>query len=418
VSAVATSIIFEIVRQERGARLQVRRLFDGALLEFTLPQPDERIREVRRRLPAAVEPFRRAVGPPDSCALNMDRASLAALHLDRLALSILDLLLVGSGWRARQFIDSVADHIRPAFRSPSGSEQIAPIVELRSSATDPLASLLPMEFIPIADVPSATGISPEASFAHRMSRYMGFRSIIVRNLRGGKTCIPRDPNGLLTLNIVAYQDANLPGITRQLQFFRSRPRDFNLVEVWPDLTKVTRGSAPDSLAAIIHRLDAALLHFCCHFRPAGRDESEPLLEFEDAKKFSGSHLEPLRVRLIELRGALANLEGEHHNQSTNALVFANACRSAVMDDTGESLVSFLMEKQQEQLVGGEGLLPDLIAGEFAVRFYTALLRGATAGEAMLTARRDLLERFRNPAGLLYTAYGDPELTFESLPRNS
>src|SRR5262249_22117652 len=141
-SAVATSIVFEIARQGCGSRLQVRRVFDGGLLEFVLPRADERIREVRRRLPAAVEPFRRAVGPSNSCALSPDRASLAALQLDRLAFSILDLLLVGSGWRARQFIDAIANHIRPAFRGQSGSEEIPPTVELRSSAADPLAWLL------------------------------------------------------------------------------------------------------------------------------------------------------------------------------------------------------------------------------------------------------------------------------------
>jgi len=420
VSAVDTSIIFEILREGSESRLQVRRVFDQASIDFVIPRPDERIIEIRQRLPAAIEHFRSAVGPRDSCELSFKRAETAALRLDRLAFSILDLLLVGSRWTARQFTQTVADHIRPAFRNPSHSGGAAPIIELRSSAAEPLARLLPLEFMPVADTPHSENTNPDVCFAHRMSRYMGFRSIIVRNLRSDKTRIPRDTNGRLALHIVTYQDSDLPGIIQQRRFFRSRRRDFNVIKEWPDLTKVARDEAPDGLAAIIHQLDAGLLHICCHFRPAGPDnqgrfEPEPFLEFEGSGKFIGSSGLPLRVRLIDLRGALAQLEIEARHPAGEMLVFANACRSALMEGTGESLVSFLMEKQYEQLIGSEGLLPDRVAGEFAVRFYTALLRGSTAGEAILTARRDLLERYSNPAGLLYTGHCDPELTFESLP---
>jgi hypothetical protein len=91
-------------------------------------------------------------------------------------------------------------------------------------------------------------------------------------------------------------------------------------------------------------------------------------------------------------------------------LFLNACGTAI--PPLESRVSFTDFFLRQQSLGVVGTLCDIsneVAAHFAAVFYEALLRGSSVGEAMYAARWHLMDRHRNPLGLLYTYYGNPDL---------
>ena len=391
------AIVFESVRRADVQVLRVR-VLGRATKDFELAHANQALTRLRQRLPDLLEPFRIAVGKVDS-ELTPDQALAAALHLDRLAYGFLDELLVGSTWRPGPFIDALAEHIWPAFQNGR-----APIVELRATSSDPFASLLPLELFPFVEPSSPYDRRVGEPFGRRMSRYLGFRALIIRSQGGTSGPIARNAMGLIPIYIIALTDTRFRGVRRQVSFFRSRVRDFSVETDWPDPKTVNPDIAPDDLARALLARDG-LLHFCCHFH-AERYGEEPYFDFGGLPGRA-----PIRVTLSELRGALANQQNSSGPSPAQKLVFINTCRSGAHYET--SLVGFLQEKRFTEIVGSESRLPDPVAGEYAIRFYTALLRGKSKAAAILQARRDLLERQRNPAGLLYTSYGDPELCLQT-----
>ncbi len=92
------------------------------------------------------------------------------------------------------------------------------------------------------------------------------------------------------------------------------------------------------------------------------------------------------------------------------LVFLNACGSAVPPLTSRaSFAQFFLAQESLGVIGTLCDISDDVAAHFAAVFYQALLRGDTVGEAMYAARWHLMDRHRNPLGLLYTCYGNPDL---------
>jgi hypothetical protein len=74
-----------------------------------------------------------------------------------------------------------------------------------------------------------------------------------------------------------------------------------------------------------------------------------------------------------------------------------------------SFPEFFLDQESLGVVGTLCDISDDVAAHFAAVFYEALLRGRTVGEAMYDARWHLMDRHRNPLGLLYTFYGNPDL---------
>ena len=54
-------------------------------------------------------------------------------------------------------------------------------------------------------------------------------------------------------------------------------------------------------------------------------------------------------------------------------------------------------------------MPDDFAAEFSRVFYENLIHGSTMGKSMLTARWELLKTYRNPLGLMYALFAEPEI---------
>ena len=73
-----------------------------------------------------------------------------------------------------------------------------------------------------------------------------------------------------------------------------------------------------------------------------------------------------------------------------ALFFLNACETAASSDRAETLIGFFRKRNATAIIASDTLLPDPLAGEFAVKFYGELLLNRPVSSAVLAARRHLL----------------------------
>jgi hypothetical protein len=92
------------------------------------------------------------------------------------------------------------------------------------------------------------------------------------------------------------------------------------------------------------------------------------------------------------------------------LIVLNACGASTIDPTNSvSFPSLFLENHNPGVLGTEIVIPDRVATAFSKAFYTKLLSGATLGESVLHARRQLWEEHSNPLGLTYSLYGNADL---------
>jgi hypothetical protein len=101
-----------------------------------------------------------------------------------------------------------------------------------------------------------------------------------------------------------------------------------------------------------------------------------------------------------------------------AVVVLNACGSSYVDPrTAGSFPRWFVANGHRAFVGTQINVPNSLAAEWARRMYEALLGEPprTLGEANVVAGRGLLDDWKNPLGLVYAVYGEPELSIAAEP---
>jgi hypothetical protein len=98
------------------------------------------------------------------------------------------------------------------------------------------------------------------------------------------------------------------------------------------------------------------------------------------------------------------------------LVFINGCHTTALEprEAHELVSGFVTIARASGVIGTEITIFEPLAREFAEAFLRAFVGGASAGEAIRTARLDLLQR-ANPLGLAYTAYALANLRIAGPP---
>jgi hypothetical protein len=118
------------------------------------------------------------------------------------------------------------------------------------------------------------------------------------------------------------------------------------------------------------------------------------------------NLETLMDKLDRLR------RGQSTDRPIRPLVFFNACGSAAVDPVGASSFPDLFLSRGLGFlgfIGTEATIPDAFAAAFARAFYGYLLQGMEIGHALYASRWKLLQENRNPLGMLYSLYAEPEI---------
>ena len=121
-----------------------------------------------------------------------------------------------------------------------------------------------------------------------------------------------------------------------------------------------------------------------------------------------------RIRIRDLENRLTEIEEkEDYSESEHPrpLVFFNACSSSANDPAEVTSFPklFLDRFRNRGFIGTETEVPDAVAEAFSRQFYAALLSKLPLGQAVHDAKRSMLVRYRNPMGILYTVYADPDL---------
>jgi hypothetical protein len=155
----------------------------------------------------------------------------------------------------------------------------------------------------------------------------------------------------------------------------------------------------DALLAALGRGAADLVYLFCHARGGVADPKidPPALELQDAVGGPPT--------LIRAQALADGLQLTHH-----PLVILNGCNTAMFspDALSPFIRTLARDCEAAGALGTEIPVFELLAGEVARKFLTRFLDGESAGEALLSVRRDLLSR-GNPMGLAYTLYSVAEL---------
>jgi hypothetical protein len=111
-----------------------------------------------------------------------------------------------------------------------------------------------------------------------------------------------------------------------------------------------------------------------------------------------------------LKSKLGYFWSEGDEPTPARLVFMNACGSSTINPlSAASFVSVFLGNGSAGFIGAETRIPDAFATEYAKVFYNRVVGGASIGEALRDAKWELLARYMNPLGVLYTLHGNPDL---------
>ena len=320
-------------------------------------------------------------------------------------------------WEVTRFMKAAC----PTWEQSSVDGFIPPVFEVQTE----LPYMLPFEFLPVFDTtkPWDVGNRTEEELRKELpllaSRFLGFSAIVNRVFLQDS---PK-PGGIIEnlprVSVRLFQHAGLVGAQLERDFFTTTDW-IDLRGPWP-----TQSLDPDSFLSefakqVYDGVDASsrnepidqIQHFACHC-DTEHDRSQ-LYSLNLAHNAPGLFRES-SVQKVTI-GALNREFGSFDERDGNELypfVFVNACGSSRLTPTGVASFPkmFLELEGNRGVVGTETTIPDVYAAAFSKRFYTNLIRGATAGQSLFNARWSLLNgQHRNPLGILYTVYGDVDLS--------
>lgn len=323
----------------------------------------------------------------------------------------------------RRPYDSVPELARKVARwCPARGEDAAviPVVHIAPG----YAQYLPWEALPLFDPYWEGPVEDVAGLCEAARVFPGLCTVVERGMEAGATQDPclATTDGRLPLRFLWH--AGYPGARAELGFFRSRP-SIRLEgpspvagEPLPEPATLAQHMADPGLGLDGRRADRPhqVLHMSCHCvaRPGGFPGDEANFAFHLASE-SGEDVEiPVPKILARL---MRGWRAAPADGAAKPLVFLNACATAVYDPWSlESVVAPFHKNQNRGVIATAANLPDRLADTFSRRFYQALLTGGTAGEALHTAKWDLLQSRHNPLGLLYSLHGSSTLRVAPLPR--
>jgi hypothetical protein len=394
-----------------GARLRFA-ISSDRLLEVTAPGDEIGFPSVTLGQPKAFQSqllaFKDAVG--EELTLAPDRTS-AALETLRLKTNALASDLLGS----LDVFDRLAELCYRAL--PASAARVDGDVQV-VDVEAPQSAFEPLELLPLLDLRwPAEPSGDQRDIEDAASSFLGFAAV-VRRLPPASL----DPEATLrnepTLAVGFIRDGTMPGSSDELDLLKELGH-LDLTAPWPDGSVTSVAVARDLAASLFGgtRGDGTAVevhHFACHVFSSRGPAQSWSLRVGSADSAAEVTIEELLVRLRDLRKRAAS------PPRPKPLVFMNACGSSTI--VPSSTISFpwvALQNGNRAFIGTETRIPDAFAAQFSKVFYQQLLLGATAGVALHSARWQMLRRYGNPLGLLYSLYGDADLRIaHPIPKES
>ena len=147
-----------------------------------------------------------------------------------------------------------------------------------------------------------------------------------------------------------------------------------------------------------------ILYFCCHAK--AESDNEQALYDESFFTLTDKQRTITTQRLESVLGA--------RSFARHPIVFLNACESARMNSLFyQGFASTFWERGASAVIGTQTEIPAVFAGLFAKRFFEEFFKGGRnadgtprhpVGDVLLQLRREFLDKYNNPLGLLYSLY--------------
>lgn len=290
-------------------------------------------------------------------------------------------------------------------------------VSLRARCID---DFVPIEFLPVFWAAPPRSISDTYSLERACRGFLGFSAVVSRELLVSKP--PYNPwlQNPQRLPIKFFGNKAVAGAVREYTFFEKNQAHIEIDGPWQ------YGDRGESTDAFVRNTTSNLwchtcycdgtsrqppdqiVHFSCHCATSADDPHDHLFELTcGAERFHKVKIGDLENRPTEIEEKDANPE----SGPPRPLVFFNACGSSANDPAGVTSLPklFLDRFRNRGFIGTETEIPDAVAEAFSRQFYAALLDKLPLGLAIHRAKRAILVRYRNPMGILYTMYADPDL---------
>jgi len=283
------------------------------------------------------------------------------------------------------------------------------VIEVRTETT---TDIIPIECLVMVD--SKYEIEDLRDVLSAASGILGFSFIIKRVITRTRQSQKRYLDNVPRLPVKYFCDKSLKGAEDECAFFKEHEEFLCLEGPWPHEYTASTASdfvrhlcRPDTRFGCTDGADTGysqrdeIHHISCHCFTNEKDSWK-----------SGLQLVGERITLEVMKERWTKFYREARNRPMEMpLVFLNACGSSEVTPKGMAsfLEFFLVKNGNCGFIGCESRIPDIFASQFSKQFYLHLLRGFGVGEAVFWARRKLLERHKNPLGILYTAYVDPYL---------
>ncbi len=323
-------------------------------------------------------------------------------------------------------VEKYFNEVHPMWEKDIDDIKALPLVRLIA----PPESVLPVEFLPAFKVYPDDEIESYEDLLSTMRSFIGFSAIVERErplvsdetASDGERELARTLVNLPKLPVRFFAHAGLTACVTEFRALDTKEKLGNAIEVegpWPD-----RGNT-DKPKEFVHELvkhiwtpehtltgetrsvPIQVNHFSCHCDTV--DKNSPAYEVilsPDGRKEVGVSIKDLQTTYGRITTATSS-----RAKMMRPLIFFNACGSATINPAGmTSFPKHFLERHSRGFIGTETLVPDYFAAEFSREFYAALLiDGRVLGEAMLVAKWRTLKNFKNPMGILYIVYADPEM---------
>ena len=309
----------------------------------------------------------------------------------------------------REAVLKLFDEFYHRFNDP-GAEAGQGVVEVVSN----LNHTIPFEFF-VFPPKYHIRIGTKDDLQEVVKRFFGFRFIINRITNSREERVQNrkiDNSSKLTLKYFFNKDVREEVYRTELDFFQNCGH-FHLKGPWPqDQVQNFIGKLvfhifhPDRDFNNTERELDQVHHFLCHCDTTPDSSKRHCLQFCQNQEAS----------LMELQAYHRYLSppverGE--DRKDMPVVFLNACGSSVIMPQSMSFPKFFLEKNRNpSFVGTEANVPQFFAPEFSKCFYKYLLAGKSLGNALQLAKWEMLS-FTNPLGMLYTLYGNPDLSVKN-----
>lgn len=411
--ASASSLMISVSCQNRLLiKLAINR---GESLDVQTNLSPQHLAEYRKVLSNGLDKFWKLVGTGLKVT-DFQAASEAMRHLHAVGRQLNFELFGANRYEVEDFLRRAC----PTWQQSGSVGYRSPMIEIITQAEH----VIPFEFLPLFDTTPPSSIRSMDELTRTASQFLGFSTIIHRVLispywRNSAGINSSDIlENIPRLGIRFFHHAGLDGAKKEREFFQ-RANWLDLKGPWPDQLLDQNQFISELATQLWHASSAAIggvqkpidqiHHFSCHCDTNKANSVDYSLYLAHKSKWLFSnHL----VRRAGI-GALEQEFGGFPQRNVKEifpLVFLNACGASKLDPNGvTSFPSLFLKIGNRGVIGTETRVPDLYAAAFSESFYLHLIRGNSLGEAIYRARWDLLKRYKNPLGILYTVYANPDL---------